>query len=274
MNLQSIAASFTSSVNPMIPIQVRANVGTTKGADGSQVPTYATPGSLTASIGGALTCTSDGSTTLTVTGVVSGSLQPTDDVSGTDGTNSILPGTTVVEQLTGAPGGIGTYQLNQAPTGPMGPCAVTSLSTVLNVAAVASGLLQVGQTLADTTDDLAIGTMITGQVGGVPGGAGTYSLTQQQTVAPETMTTSVTIYGQLQMLSGESLKHIDALGLQGSHRVLYTNLTLRGAVRAQVRGGDLLTLPSGAVYLVTQMLEPWQDTAGWVKILLTLQDGS
>lgn len=57
-----------------------------------------------------------GSETLTVTGVTSGSLSPGTVLTGT----SIAAGATVVKQLTGAAGGIGTYQMSIAATGTVG----------------------------------------------------------------------------------------------------------------------------------------------------------
>jgi hypothetical protein len=99
-------------------------------------------------------------------------------------------------------------------------------------------------------------------------------VTQQQTVAPETMTTSMMIVAQVQAMSGGDLRHTDALNLQGSHRVLYASLDIRGIVRVTLRGGDLVVLPDGSVWLVQQSVEPWYSSAGWVKCLITAQDGS
>lgn len=57
-----------------------------------------------------------GNTTLTVTGVTSGTLSPGTVVAGTD----IPNGTTIVQQLTGATGGIGTYQMSAQALGTVG----------------------------------------------------------------------------------------------------------------------------------------------------------
>ena len=69
----------------------------------------------------------------------------------------------MVQQLTGAAGGIGTYELNQAAT--LNSTTVTAESTVLNVSAVSKGALLPGQTLADS-GALLPGTSITGQLPG------------------------------------------------------------------------------------------------------------
>ena len=59
--------------------------------------------------------------------------------------------------------------------------------SVLNVTAVTSGTLAVGQVLADTTGALSGGTQITGFLTG-SGGIGTYQVSQSQTVPSETIT--------------------------------------------------------------------------------------
>jgi hypothetical protein len=88
------------------------------------------------------------------------------------------------------------------------------------------------------------------------------------------MTTSLTILAQIQAQSASDLRHTDYLNLQGSHRVLYASLDIKGIVRVTLRGGDLVVLPDGSVWLVEQPVEPWFSSAGWVKILITAQDGS
>jgi hypothetical protein len=248
-------------------------VGNAQNADGTAVPAYATPGALTASIGGTFTANASG-TTLTIAAVLTGSLQPGDVVTGTDGVNSLAANTTIIEQLTGPAGGAGTYELSAAPVGGLlNACTVTSASTVLNVSAVAGGVLQPGQTLADS-GALAVGTMIVVQISGTRGGAGLYTITDQQTIVSEAMTTTFVLLAQIQPLSGGDLRHMDALNLQGSHRGCYVNGWLRGGVRVGLHGGDLITLPDQSQWLVTQSLEPWADSAGFTKCAITLQDGS
>lgn len=237
-------------------------------------PAYATPGGLTASIGGTFTATADG-TTLTISAVLTGSLQPNDIVSGTDGTNSLPAGCWIIEQLSGLSGGAGTYELSAAPaSGLLNSCMVTSASTVLNVSAIMSGVLQPGQTIADSTSSLASGTLITSQLSGLSGGVGLYAVTRQQTVASEAMKTSMFIVAQIQPVTGGDLRHLDSLNLQGSHRTIYANVDIRGIVRVKLRGGDLVILPDGSTWLVNQSAEPWYSSAGWVRAIITLQDGS
>lgn len=62
-----------------------------------------------------------GSETLTISAVGSGSLSPGTALTGTN----IPAGTTIVQQLTGTPGGIGTYQMSVQAAGTSGPQAIT-----------------------------------------------------------------------------------------------------------------------------------------------------
>lgn len=62
-----------------------------------------------------------GSETLTITTTTSGSLSPGTVLTGVD----IPAGTTIVQQLTGTPGGNGTYQMSEQATGTVGPEAIT-----------------------------------------------------------------------------------------------------------------------------------------------------
>lgn len=89
---------------------------------------------------------------------------------------------------------------------------------------------------------------------------------------------------QVQALSGDDLKQIDGLNVQGVYRAVYANMRLRGEDRAGGVGGDLLVIPAGANYvpltggasdtfLCTQVLEPW-DVTGWCKVAVTLQSVS
>lgn len=214
MNLHQIVSPVIGAVNPNQVVGIRASVGAGAGADGSQTPIYATPGAITASIGGVFTASIpdpvNNPTVLSVTAVASGSLQATDVVNGTDGSGNSLPeGTTILGQLSGTPGGIGTYQLSQAAV--LNSTMVSSASTVLNVSAVSAGLLLPGQLLADgnsgsCTASVAAGSTvlvvsginsgtipiegtvtgfdglnslvatITSQISGTPGGVGSYQL--------------------------------------------------------------------------------------------------
>lgn len=277
-NLNLAVGPLISGINPNQPVGVQISVGNTTAPDGSQVPLYATPGSLTASIGGTIVASipdAANPTVLQVSAVIAGSLQVGDGVSGTDGSSSLPSGCEVLSQLTGAAGGTGTYRLNAGTnSGTLGSCEVTSVSTVLNVTAAAKGVPQPGQQLADLTGGLLPGTLITAFLSGRRGAPGLYAVNQPQTVAPETMTTSMTIVAQVQPLAASDLRHMDMLNLQGSHRAFYFNAVIRGIVRIALKGGDLLTLPDGSVWLVNQPLESFEISAGWGKVAATLQSGA
>lgn len=271
MNLHAVVAPVIGAVNPLIPVNLLVSIGATSNPDFTKSAAYATPGSFTASIGGAFTASSSG-TTLAVADVSSGSLQVGDIVSGTDGTNALQADTVIIQQLSGAAGGVGTYQMSAgASPGDLGSCEIASLSEVLNVTAIAQGQPQAGQELSDATGALLPGTLITGQINGQPGGPGLYSINQMQTVAAETMIAAMVIIAQVQPVPASALRQIDGINLQGSHRWLYANGLIRGIIRFRLKGGDLCVLPDGSVWLVTQTLEGW-NTAGWSKVLITLQN--
>lgn len=146
--------------------------------------------------------------------------------------------------------------------------------TVLTITAVASGQPQAGQTLTGGTLPLLGGTLITGQLTGSPGGAGTYSVNREQTVASQAVSTAALIMAQVQPLTYKDLMQLDGLNQGGDRKGLYTNGDLNGVIRVQVKGGDLIDLPDGTRWLVNQQLEGWAVTAGWTKVAMTLQNGS
>lgn len=78
--------------------------------------------------GTASACTTSG-TVLTVGGTVANSFNVGDIVTGTDGTNALPSGCTIVNQLTGTTGGAGTYTISAAASpGNMSSAAVTGYS--------------------------------------------------------------------------------------------------------------------------------------------------
>lgn len=198
MNLHAAVAGYVGAVNPMVPVAVRVSTGPGPTAsDGKRTPGYATPGAFTGSISG---------TILTVTAVASGTVQIGQTIAGAG-----IPAGTVITELGTGTGGVGTYELNQAPANPVGSESITTLFTIL---------------------------------------------------------------AQVQALSTRDLRQIEGLNLQGTLRALYVSGDITGAVRATLKGGDLCTLPDGSVWLVTLVPEPWNLTAGWTKCLITLQNGS
>lgn len=156
-------------------------IGAALGIEGASV------GTVTGSIGGTITGTTS-STTLTVGTVLTGSLQTGDTVSGTDGTNSLPAGTKIVKQLTGTPGGVGTYQISAAATpSNLGSTTVTSLSTTLNITALGTATaVAVADVISGTS--ITANTYIVSQLSGTTNGVGLYQVSAAMTVASEVIT--------------------------------------------------------------------------------------
>jgi cytoskeletal protein RodZ len=123
---------------------------------GATAPTL---GTATASAGFSGTGTvTNASDVLTINTLTHGTINPGDLVAGTD----IPASTTIVNQLTGTPGGVGTYTMSAAATAGAGPEAVTTSSSVMLVTAVADGSLNPGDVFSGT--DVAAGTQVGRQV--------------------------------------------------------------------------------------------------------------
>jgi hypothetical protein len=79
---------------------------------------------------------------------------------------------------------------------------------------------------------------------------------------------------QVQPLSGRDLRQLEGINMNGSQRAVYLRGTANATVRVAKKGGDLITLidgPNAGVWLVVQVLEQWES---WVKVVVTLQNGS
>ncbi len=131
------------------------------------------------------TMTATGSdTTLTVTGITSGVLMVGDTLSGT----GVTTGTTITAFGTGT-GGIGTYTVNNSQTVSSRTITangfVPSANSTLTVTGVSSNVLYVGDTLSGT--GVTPGTTITA-FGTGTGGIGTYTVSNYQTVATQSIT--------------------------------------------------------------------------------------
>lgn len=146
--------------------------------------------------------------------------------------------------------------------------------TVLTVSAVASGKVIPGITLADNPAVLLPGTMVTSQLSGTPGGAGTYAVSRSQTVPSESMTSTMALFAQVQPETFRDIQQMDGLNLQGIRKTIYVNGDLNGLIRYKMKGGDLVVLPDGSTWLVAMELEDFNISAGWAKCAITLQNGS
>ena len=77
---------------------------------------------------------------------------------------------------------------------------------------------------------------------------------------------------QVQALTGQDIRQIEGLNLQGELRAIYVNGDIEGLVRAKKKGGDLIVIysgPSTGTWLVSQVLETWPD---WTKFACVLQN--
>jgi hypothetical protein len=273
MDLHGLVGPVVSVVNPTIIVAAQVSVGQAATAsDGGRAPAYATPGNLTGSIGGTFAA-SAAAGVLTVSAVLTGSLHVGDAVSGTDGSGNSLPaGTTIAWQVSGTPGGAGTYQLSPgAAASSLGSCAVTAASSVLNATAVSQGFLQAGQSLFSA--GIAAGTTITGQLTGLPGAAGLYAVSNRQTAASTAMTTQMQLQAQVQPITWRDLQQLDGINLGGVKWKAYLRGEVDAIVRSEKKGGDLIVIPPpsrhAGTWLVVQVLEQFPD---WCCCAIVLQD--
>lgn len=139
---------------------------------------------------------------------------------------------------------------------------------VLTVTAATAGKLLRGQTLAGA--GIAAGTQIVSVLTG-DGGVGTYKVSKSQTVASAPITTSHTITAQIQSLTYGDLRQVEGVNLQGDKKAMYVRENVEAIVRQASKGGDLVTLADGTVWLTSLVLERWPD---WAKVTIILQNGS
>jgi hypothetical protein len=136
-------------------------------ADGSAWMGAAPAGSTaTGSVGATFTATGTG-TSLAVT-AVTGLISIGDLIAGV----GVPAGTAILAQVSGTTGGAGTYTTSVATTA--AAVTVTSFGNALNVSAVATGVLAVGDGITGT--GVPAGATIASQVSGAAGGVGVYTL--------------------------------------------------------------------------------------------------
>lgn len=159
-------------------------------ASASASSTASIGATTTASIGATFTASADTDDTKLVVTSVTGLISVGDELDGT----GITAGTTVISQVSGTPGGAGTYQLSASNTA--SSATVTAFGDVLKVTAV-TGLLSVGDTVSSPS-----GATITEQLTGSTGGTGTYRLSAPATAY--TASGTITAFG--------SVLHVTAVG--------------------------------------------------------------
>lgn len=143
-------------------------------------------------------------------------------------------------------------------------------ATVLAVVSVSAGVPAVGQTVSGA--GVAAGTQIVAPISTNPDGTGTWSVSLPQEVAQTAMTTAALISAQVQALTNKDLRQIEGLNLNGLSHAMYLFGDVQGVVRADNKGGDLVTmLDDGTVWLVNLVLENWSPNDGWCKVAVTRQ---
>lgn len=146
-------------------------------ATGSPATASAT-GSIAAGTGSATGSISDN--ILTLTAALAGSFNPGGTLSGT----GVASGTKIVRQLTGTPGGLGTYEVNIAEQ-VVASTTISETHGVFTAASALSGTFQVGGLLTGTS--VVAGTRITA-FGTGTGGLGTYIVDNNTVVSSTTIT--------------------------------------------------------------------------------------
>lgn len=140
----------------------------------------------TGSIGSTFTATGAG-LDLTVT-AVTGLISIGDYIAGT----GVTAGTTITGQVSGTTGGAGVYTTSIATT--VAGTTVTSFGDVLDVTAVATGILAVGDAITGT--GVPAGAFIASQVSGAIGGVGVYTISVPATAYAAS--TALTVAGGVQ----------------------------------------------------------------------------
>jgi len=211
---------------------------------------------FTASIGASFTGTATG-TSLVVT-AVTGYISVGDVVAGT----GVTTGTTIAAQVSGTTGGAGTYTLSASSTA--SSASLTTTSNVVNVTAVGSGTISVGQTVTGTS--VPAGTVIVA-LGTGTGNTGTYvtSLTSANFVriASESMVASATnltvsfdsISGGFLITSG--ITGVASLMSYADTGTVATALELTSATGAVISQGAAASSPAAFMNNIVTITQNW-----------------
>jgi len=192
----SIGDTISGTGIPAGTTIVSQTSGTTGGAG-----VYVTSAATTIS---AATATAFGSTV--VVSATTGLISIGDTISGGAG---FPVGATVATQVSGTPGGAGTYTLSAPGTAyTASATGVTTFGIVMNVTAVTSGALAVGNPVSGS--GIPAGAVIASQVSGTVGGIGVYTLTVPAT-AYAASTTITAVAGVLTKFIAQSAAAVGEL---------------------------------------------------------------
>jgi hypothetical protein len=238
LNLSS-ATSFTSAAS-IIATAINGSLateGTFTGAIAAETASF------TASISGNV---------MTVTNISSGTIVNGGALSGT----GVTSGTVITGQISGTPGGIGTYAVSASQV--VASTTVTESYGTLTATAD-TGVIAVGQTVVGS--GVTAGTIIT-QLGSGTGGNGTYYVNLTQTVASESMTTTPTaavvsydsVSGGFVVTSGISGAASSIAFATGTTAAALELTSATGAVISQ---GAAPAIPSAFMTALIQVNQNW-----------------
>lgn len=100
-----------------------------------------------------------------------------------------------------------------------------------------------------------------------------YTISGDGTRVP-TYAVAVEMQAQVQALQYKDLMQLDGLNINGEKRAMYVSGNWTGVDRPDQKGGDLITLEDGTVWLTALVLENWYAMDGWVKLAVVKQNGS
>jgi hypothetical protein len=213
------------------------------GVEGVQAAT------LTASAGATFTGTGTG-TSLAVTSVT-GIIHPGDAISGT----GVPANTTIVSGPVG--GGAGTYITNNATTAVA--AAIVATSNVLDVTAVATGAIGVGDVLVGA--GIASGTYVASQTSGTPGGIGLYVISGSPIQIVSEAVTAFTPAVQFDSVSGAFIILSGTTGATSTisfgSGALAISLLLTAATGAVLSQGAAAATPAAFMTAVAQQTQNW-----------------
>lgn len=88
------------------------------------------------------------------------------------------------------------------------------------------------------------------------------------------VTTTTTVQGNVQGLSGQDLKHVEGLNIQGVFRSVHLYGDVQGVVRADQKGGDILQFPEtpGAAFKSWRVISVMETWPTWCRVLVCLQN--
>jgi hypothetical protein len=85
--------------------------------------------------------------------------------------------------------------------------------------------------------------------------------------------TPVSAVAQVQALTYTDLRQLDGLNITGIRKTMYLYGDVEAIVRVAQQGGTLIQF-NNQTWLVVQVPENWNPMDGWVRVIVTLQNGS